>query len=79
MKIKEEFHQLIDSIEDEAVLKAYFQLVQNLNIEPNGNLFSKLTDLQKHELLLADQESDDENNLISHEVVKAEYSKWLKK
>lgn len=79
MKIKEEFHHLIDSIEDEAVLKAYFQLVQSLNIEQSGDLFNKLTDEQKRELLLADDESSNEENLISHDDVKAEYSKWLKK
>lgn len=37
MKIKEEFHHLIDSIDDEQVLKGYYELIQNLNTCENGH------------------------------------------
>ena len=43
------------------------------------NTFGDLTDEQMAELLLADDGCEDESNLISHEEVKKEYSKWLKK
>jgi len=79
MKIKEEFHHLIDTIEDEEVLKGYFDIIQTLNDNQNGEGFGDLTDEQRVELLLSYEESLDEKNLIQHEEVKKEYSKWLKK
>lgn len=33
MKTKEEFHLLIDSIEDENLLRAYYELVRMLNLQ----------------------------------------------
>lgn len=79
MKIKEEFHQLIDSIDDEDVLKSYFQLVQLLTNEQTGKLWNQLTDLQKEDLLLAYEESFTPENLVSHNHVKQSHSKWLGK
>jgi hypothetical protein len=79
MKIKEEFHHLIDSIEDEETLKAYYQLVQNLNDNQNGELWNKLTDEQKQDLLLSYEESFDPANMVSHEQVKESHKKWLEK
>ena len=38
MRTKEEFHKLIDKIEDEQLLKAYFQLIQKLNKNEVGKL-----------------------------------------
>jgi hypothetical protein len=76
MKIKEEFHHLIDSIEDEQTLKAYYQLVQNLN-ENDGGIWDKLTPEQQQQVLVSYEESFDEKNLISHEEVMKKYAKWL--
>ncbi len=55
------------------------QLIYNLNDEQNGELWHKLDQEQKIELLLTDDECEDEDNLISHEDAKKEYTKWLKK
>lgn len=79
MKVKDDFHHLIDTIEDEAVLKGYYDLIQTLNDTQTGELQNKLTDEQRQELMLSYEESFDEKNLISHEEVKKEYAKWLKK
>lgn len=77
MKIKDDFHHLIDTIEDEQLLKSYYQLLKNNNAE--GHLWNALSEEQKKELLLAYDESFDEANLISHEEVKIQHEKWLKR
>lgn len=79
MKTKDEFHKLIDTIEDEKVLKAYLKLIQKLNTNQTGELWNDLTQEEKQELLLSYGESFDSNNLISHDEVKKQHDKWLKK
>jgi hypothetical protein len=78
MRIKEEFHHLIDSIEDEQVLKGYYALINNLNNGETGRHWNSLTDEQKEEVLLSYEESFNEENLISHEEVVKSLEKWLK-
>jgi hypothetical protein len=78
MKIKDDFHHLIDSIEDEQLLQHYYQLIQNVNQDKGGQLWNNLSDSQKQEVLVAYDESFDNNNLLTHEEVKSEHEKWLK-
>jgi len=78
MKIKDDFHHLIDTIEDEQLLKSYYQLIQKINNHSDGNLWAALNEEEKKELLVAYDESFDENNLLSHEQVKLQHEKWLK-
>lgn len=77
MKIKDDFHHLIDSIEDEQLLKSYYQLIK-INYDQNGHLWNNLNEDEKNELLMAYEESFDGNNLLSHEQVKLQHEKWLK-
>jgi hypothetical protein len=78
MKIKDDFHHLIDIIEDEQLLKNYYQLIQTMNKNSDGTLWSALNEEEKKELLIAYDESFDEKNLLSHEQVKLQHEKWLK-
>jgi hypothetical protein len=78
MKIKDDFHHLIETIDDEQLLKSYFQLIQTMNSNLDGSLWSLLNEDQKNELLIAYDESFDEQNLLSHEQVKSQHEKWLK-
>lgn len=78
MKIKDDFHQLIDGIDNEDVLRAYYQLIQHLNNSQTGQLWNKLSADQKEELLMSYDESFDDTNLIAHDQMKRDYSKWLK-
>lgn len=78
MKIKDDFHHLIDSIEDEELLKSYYQLIQKINHEYNGHLWNDLSESEKQELLIAYEESFNSDNLLSHEQVKLQHEKWLK-
>ena len=66
MLVKDKFHRLIDEIDDEDTLKSYFTLISNLNSGESGEIYKKLTDLQKEELNLAYLESLDETELIDH-------------
>ena len=46
--------------------------------EVNGKIFDSLNENQKEELLLAYEESFDDNNLLSHEEIKLQHEKWLR-
>lgn len=78
MKIKDDFHHLIDSIENEELLKHYYNLIQGTGEGQNGRLWSNLTEEEKDELLIAHDESFNKKNLLSHEEVKSQYTRWLK-
>ncbi len=77
MKTKEEFHLLIDSIEDENLLRAYYELVRMLNLQEEGKLMQSLSADQKSELMRSYEESYDEGQLLNHEEMKRRNSKWL--
>lgn len=79
MRIKDDFHSLIEKIEDEEALKGYFKLIQRLNNNQTGELWDGLSPTEKDELLLSYEESFDSSNLISHEEVKNQHDKWLRK
>jgi len=78
IKIKDDFHHLIDSIEDEQLLQRYYELIQKINDNQNGQLWNDLSEEAKEELMLAYEESFDNNNLISHDQVKQQHEKWLR-
>jgi len=79
MRTKEDFHHLIDQIENEELLKSYFRLIQKLNNSQTGELWKSLSVEEKEELLLSYEESLDASNLVSHEEVKKQHEKWLRK
>lgn len=79
MRIKDDFHKLIEKIENEDALKGYFKLIQRLNNNQTGELWDGLSPVEKDELLLSYEESFDSNNLVSHEEVKNQHDKWLRK
>jgi len=74
MTTKNNFHKLIDTIEDEEALKGYFNLIQRLNKNQTGELWNSLNPDEKEELLLSYEESFDPNNVISHDQVKNQIS-----
>ncbi|EHQ30159.1 hypothetical protein [Mucilaginibacter paludis] len=78
MNIKNDFHQLIDGINDEQLLEAYYKLIQRLVANQSGELWSRLNDAEQQDLLLAYDESFDTAHLLSHELVKKQHEKWLK-
>lgn len=73
MRTREAFHKLIDKIENEEILKGYFELIQRLNGNQTGKLWDSLNAEEKNELLLSYEESFDPKNLVSHEEVKRQH------
>ncbi|SFT77263.1 hypothetical protein SAMN04489724_2140 [Algoriphagus locisalis] len=77
--VKEEFHKLIEEIEDENLIASYFELFLHLTKKKDGSLMQGLTNHEKSELLLSYIESHNNDNLVKHEQLYNEYSKWLEK
>jgi hypothetical protein len=71
------FHQLIDSIDNERILSKFYGLMSRSKESTDGKLWSRLTSEEQDELLLSDIESDYPDNLISHAVIQKKHSKWL--
>ena len=65
MKIKDDFYHLTDSIEDEQLLNSYYQLNQKINNDQNGHLRNDLSEEEKKDLLAANKDSFDSNNLLT--------------
>jgi hypothetical protein len=77
MKTKEEFHLLIDSIEDEKALLIYFELVKMLTGSEEGRFMQEMSPEQREDLLKSYEESFQEDQIVDHESVKAQFQKWL--
>ena len=77
--VRNNFHQLIDQIEDEAILHELYQLLLNYQQkQENGDFRDNMTDEQKQELVQAVAESESDENLISHQEVMNRARKWKK-
>ncbi len=77
MSTKENFHILIDQIEDERALSSYYELFKKLRQQETGRLWKSLSASEQQELMVAYDESFDAENLIPHNEVKREHGKWL--
>ena len=79
MNTKAAFHELIDKIDNEKLLKGYFELIQRLSQNQTGLLWDALSAEEKEELLLSYEENLDPSNLVSHDEVRKQHDQWLKK
>ncbi|MFZ4523306.1 MAG: hypothetical protein ACOYNC_16475 [Bacteroidales bacterium] len=77
LELKNNFHQLIDSIENENLLQKFYELMLRKRSIRDGALWAKLTQDEVDELFLANEESNDPKNLISHDEMKKKYAQWL--
>jgi hypothetical protein len=77
IELKKSFHLLIDSIDNENLLVNFYDIIKKRSSAKEGQLWEKLTNKDKEELLLALEESEDPENLISHEEMKKKHHKWL--
>ena len=77
LELKNNFHHLIDSIENENLLKEFYELMLRKKASKDGRLWTMLSKDEIEELLKANEESENPDNLISHEEMKKKYSKWL--
>ncbi len=76
--IKSNFHKLIDKIDNENLLRQFYQALLS-STRKERKLWDSLTKEEQEDLLLSYEESFDEKNLIQWNDVKEEYKKWPSK
>ena len=77
IEIKKNFHSLIDSIDNENILLFFYDLMKRRSTSKEGQIWNRLSNDQQQELLLSVRESENPDNLISHEDLKIKHKKWL--
>ena len=77
LELKKNFHLLIDSIDNENLLINFYDLIKKRSSTKEGQLWSRLTIAEQEELLLSLDESDNPENLVSHEDMVTKHKKWL--
>ena len=77
IELKQSFHHLIDSIDNENLLINFYDLIKKRSSAKEGQLWNILTDQEQKELLLSLEESKNPENLIDHAEMKMKHKKWL--
>jgi len=77
LELKKDFHNLIDSIDNESLLSDFYALIKRRISGKEGKLWKGLTKKEQEELNLAFEESKKPENLISHEEMRKKHKKWL--
>ncbi len=75
--IRENFHHLIDEIDNDELLMKFYDLMLKSKVQKEGELWARLTADQKSELLQSEEESRNPKNLIDFNSQKAKHQKWL--
>ena len=71
--LKSNLHKLIDQINNPNLLEEYYQEMKSIIEKSKGNVWDTLTEDQKKEVILAYEESEDDNNLIDSKSVLNKY------
>ncbi len=79
LDIKNNFHHLIESIDDEAVLLNFYLLMKTQLSENDTLSIDTLSAKQYKVLMEAFDESFNDDNLMANEAIKQKYNKWLTK
>lgn len=69
VELKSSIHKIVDEIQNEHLLQAIYNLLKSGTQNNSGKLWDSLTEDQKQEVLLAFEESEDENNLLDRDQV----------
>jgi photosystem II stability/assembly factor-like uncharacterized protein len=77
LEIKNNFHQLIDQINNEQLLIKLYHIMEQASSTDEGQLWSRLTEAEQIELLRIEQEVQSEQNLIPGEQMQPKHQKWL--
>jgi len=78
IKIKQNFHNLIDNIENENMLLGFYELLKSRSESEEGELWSRLSYQEQEDLIKLADSSNDPSNLIDHEDMKRKHKRWLK-
>lgn len=77
LELRNNFHHLIDTIENDAVLAKFYSIMSRVKESNEGELWARLSAKEQKELLLSYQESENEENLLDYSQIKGKYEKWL--
>jgi hypothetical protein len=77
LELKSNFHMLIDNISNEKILSSFYEIMSSLNEHNEGSLWAKLSVEERQELFDLDEESKNEDSLISHSTIKEKHRQWL--
>ena len=77
IEIKNNFHNLIDSIDNEVLLLSFYNLIKDRHAAKDGELWEQLNYKEQEELLFLSEEADLGKNYISHDKMKTKHKKWL--
>lgn len=79
IELKKVCHILIEQVEDKKFLEDFLETYRNRDNPNDTDWWNGLTNEQKIDLEEAWLESEDDNNLVSHEEVMRQIQKWLNK
>ncbi|PWD97554.1 hypothetical protein [Marinilabilia rubra] len=77
IEIRQNFHNLIDSIENENILFSFYELLKSRSQSEQGSLWNKLTFQEQEDLIKLADAANDPSNLIDHNEIKKKHTKWL--
>lgn len=69
IELKSNIHKIVDEIQSEQLLQAIYDFLKTREKNKSSRLWDTLTEEQKREVLLAYDESEDENNLLDRDQV----------
>jgi len=77
IQLKNDFHKLIDTIDDRSILITFYDILSKAKRSKEGKLWNKLSLSEQKELLEIEKESFTAKNLVSQAKMKEKYAKWL--
>ena len=69
IELKSNIHKIVEGIQSEQLLQTIYDFLKVRENTSPGSLWGSLTKEQKEEVLLAYDESEDDDNLIDREIV----------
>ena len=73
IELKNNFHRLIDNIDNFNILQQFYELMLRKRSSKDGRLWAALSEEEKDELLIANEECENPDNLIPNEEIKKQY------
>ena len=78
-KVKDNLLQMIESIDDDSLLQAVYDILQNRPSDKESQIWDTLTDDQKSEVIRASDNVKDSKTQTSHDEMIERNKKWLGK
>ncbi len=76
IELRNSFHKLIDKIDNDSILTKFYILLERASVNKESQLWERLSEDEKQELLQIDSEIEDKKNLIPHAKIQEKHKKW---